>query len=262
MNMKRIFITLFAAALFGAGARAAEPSDSLASALATYWGSAVNMELMSRAERDAFVKGFSDNFPATDSLKAQYLRGASLAAAIANSLAEAAAIGLEVEPGQLGREMIKVLSGESTGFTPQTAQAYIDSLVAPEEAREFTPESQSQFLAEMAKLPGAVVTPDGLIFQVITEGEGSMPADGQTVTLTYTGRLSDGSVFDETGSPISLNVNNVVTGFSQGLKMMKPGGKYRIVFPASLGYGDRGAGGGLIPPGAALDFTVDLISIE
>lgn len=260
--MKRTLFILIASALLGFSVRAAEPSDSLASALATYWGTAVNMNTLSSAEKDAFLKGFEENFPDTDSLKVQYLRGASLASTIARSLMEAASIGLEVSPERLGSELVKVLRGGSTGFTPQTAQAYIDRQVAPEEAREFSPESQTQFVAEMAKAPGAVTTPSGLVFQVITEGEGPMPVDGQTVSVTYIGRLSDGSVFDSTDTPIDLNVSGVVAGFSEGLKMMKPGGKYRIVMPAALGYGERGAGGGVIPPGAAIDFTVDLIGIK
>ena len=95
-----------------------------------------------------------------------------------------------------------------------------------------------------------------------TEGEGAQPVSGDEVEVTYTGRLSDGSVFDSTDSPITFGVDRVVPGFSEGLKLMKPGGRYRIVMPASLAYGERGAGGGIIPPGAAVDFTVDLIGIK
>ncbi|MCM1162883.1 MAG: FKBP-type peptidyl-prolyl cis-trans isomerase [Muribaculaceae bacterium] len=260
--MKRALFLIMITAMLGLSARAAEPSDSLASALATYWGTAVNTGTLSKGELESFVKGFEENFPDTDSLKMQYLRGASLASVIARSLAEAATIGLEVSPERLKEEMVKVLRGASTGFTPAEAQAYIDARVAPETAREFSAESQTEFLTQMAALPGAVTTPSGLIFQVLTEGEGPMPVDGDTVTVSYTGRLSDGSVFDSTDSPIDMSVSGVVPGFSEGLKMMKPGGRYRIIFPASLGYGERGAGGGLIPPGAALDFTVDLIGIK
>ncbi len=87
-----------------------------------------------------------------------------------------------------------------------------------------------------------------------------MPADTDRVQLMYTGRFYDGTVFDATGSPISFGVNEVTPGFSEGLKLMKPGGRYRIVMPASLGYGPDGIPGA-IPGNAALDFTVELISI-
>ena len=106
-----------------------------------------------------------------------------------------------------------------------------------------------------------MTTPSGLVFQVLTEGEGPMPADGDTVSVLYTGRLSDGSEFDSTDKPVDLSVSGVVPGMSEGLKMMKPGGRYRLVIPSDLGYGNRGIRG-VIPGGAALDFTVELVGIK
>ncbi|MDE6557251.1 MAG: FKBP-type peptidyl-prolyl cis-trans isomerase, partial [Duncaniella sp.] len=102
--------------------------------------------------------------------------------------------------------------------------------------------------------------PSGLVFQVITEGEGAMPQSGERVKVNYTGRLSDGTVFDQTDAPVTFDVDRLVPGFTEGLKMMRPGGTYRLVIPASLGYGDTGAAG-VIPPGAALDFTVELVEV-
>ncbi|MDE6629141.1 MAG: FKBP-type peptidyl-prolyl cis-trans isomerase, partial [Muribaculaceae bacterium] len=80
------------------------------------------------------------------------------------------------------------------------------------------------------------------------------------VKVTYTGKLSDGTVFDQPERPVQFPVSNLVPGFTEGLKLMKPGGTYRLFIPATLGYGDLGAGG-VIPPGAALDFTVTLLEI-
>lgn len=257
----RSLILLSIAAALGLQARAAEPTDSLASALATYWGSAINTTALSQAERDAFAKGFEENFQSQDSIKAQYIRGAMMAANISRSIAEAAMMGLDVNPTALAEAFGKVVRGGSVGFTPESAQAYIDRQIAPEEAREFSVESQAQFLATEAARPGAVTTPSGLVFQVLTEGEGPMPTDGDTVSVLYTGRLSDGSEFDSTDKPVDLSVSGVVPGMSEGLKMMKPGGRYRLVIPSDLGYGNRGIRG-VIPGGAALDFTVELVGIK
>ena len=103
-------------------------------------------------------------------------------------------------------------------------------------------------------------TPTGLLFEVITEGEGASPTESDQVRVTYTGRLSDGTVFDSTEKPVQFPVGNLVAGFSEGLKMMKPGGDYRIIIPPQLGYGEKGAAG-VIPPGAVLDFTIHLNDI-
>ena len=67
-------------------------------------------------------------------------------------------------------------------------------------------------------------------------------------------------MFDRTDEPVTFDVDRLVPGFSEGLKMMRPGGKYRIVIPASLGYGERGIPGD-IPPNAALDFTIELLQV-
>lgn len=259
--MHRTLMIIAVALLLPLGAGAAEATDSLAAALATYWASAVNTDAMTQAERDAFARGFNDNFSTDDPLRQQYLRGAMMAANVENSLMQAAQMGLHVDAAALGSAFVKVMTGGSVGFTPESAQAYIDRQVAPGEAKEFSDESQAAFLAEAARAEGAVTTPSGLVFQVITEGEGPYPTDSDTVSVLYTGRLSDGDTFDTTEQPIDLKVAGVVPGFSEGLRMMKPGGRYRIVIPATLAYGKEGIRG-VIPGGAAIDFTVDLLGIK
>lgn len=98
------------------------------------------------------------------------------------------------------------------------------------------------------------------MFQVIVEGEGVTPVSGDDVVLNYVGAFSDGSVFDRTEEPVKFDVDRLVPGFTEGLKMMRPGGKYRIVIPSSLGYGERGIPGD-VPPNAALDFTIELLQV-
>lgn len=156
--------------------------------------------------------------------------------------------------------IVEVVRGGNVGFTVDEAGRYIDAQLDPVAAKEFSAESQSEFITAAAALPGAVTTPSGLVFQVITEGEGEMPRRDSKVVVDYVGRLSDGTVFDSTTEPLTLDVDRLVPGFTEGLMMMRPGGRYRLVIPASLAYGDTGAGG-VIPPGAAIDFTVDLHNV-
>lgn len=157
-----------------------------------------------------------------------------------------------------------VMRGEPTGFDPYAANAYIEQVV--QSLRPAPPvdtlsvASQQAFLDSVAAMPGAVTTPSGLVFIVLTEGEGQYPVDADKVAVMYTGRFFDGIEFDSTETPITFSVSDVTPGFSEGLKMMRPGGKYRLVMPASLGYGPEGIPG-IIPGNAALDFTVDLIRI-
>ena len=100
--------------------------------------------------------------------------------------------------------VLKVLDGQDTGFTLAEADnliaQYVDSVRA-EANKPLTPESQAAFLEQAASEPGAITMPSGLVFQVITEGEGAMPADNDSVRLLYTGSLSDGQVFDTTEEP-------------------------------------------------------------
>lgn len=260
--MKRTLLIALTALLLGVTVRAAEPSDSLARALATFWGSAVRTDRMTPAQHEAFIRGFEEAFAVNDSVTGPYVEGSRMASYIKQALNESGSMGLSVDSRAVGDNFVKVLRGENLGFTQASAQAYIDHAVAPEGGSSITPESQKEFVDSVAQAPGAITTPTGLVFQVITEGEGPMPTDGQTVSVMYTGSLSDGTVFDSTEQPIDLPVSRLVPGFTEGLKMMKPGGKYRLTIPAALGYGDTGAGGGIIPPGAALQFDVQLIEIK
>ena len=182
---------------------------------------------------------------------------------ILKSLDRLSSLGISVNKEVFLRTLKEVFDGAPTGMSPEEAGAWLDNYIAatrpPELPDAFTPESQQKFLSDMAAQPGAVTLPGGVVFLVETEGEGPKPVDGQTVRLKYVGRFSDGTQFDATDSPIEFGVNDVVGGFTEGLKEMKPGGRYRIIIPADLAYGSEGIPGA-VPANAALDFTVDLIS--
>ena len=120
------------------------------------------------------------------------------------------------------------------------------------------------FLAENAKRQEVKVTSSGLQYEVIEEGDGPTPTAQDSVTVHYTGKLIDGTVFDssvERGAPATFGVSQVIPGWVEALQMMKTGSKWRLFIPSQLAYGPNGAGP-VIGPDSTLIFDVELIKIE
>jgi FKBP-type peptidyl-prolyl cis-trans isomerase FkpA/FKBP-type peptidyl-prolyl cis-trans isomerase FklB len=122
----------------------------------------------------------------------------------------------------------------------------------------------NKFVAAMAATDGARTTDSGLVFIELQAGDGPSPTATDTVQVHYHGTLRDGTVFDSSvdrGTPATFPLNGVIACWTEGLQLMKVGGKARLICPSDIAYGDRGAGSA-IKPGAALSFEVELISIE
>ncbi|WP_326524836.1 FKBP-type peptidyl-prolyl cis-trans isomerase [Sphingomonas sp.] len=113
------------------------------------------------------------------------------------------------------------------------------------------------FLAGNAKKPGVVTTASGLQYQVITPGAGAKPTETDVALINYVGKLTDGTVFDQSQQPTPLPVAGVVPGFSEALKLMPKGAKYRVWIKPELGYGDKDSGP--IPANSVLDFEIELL---
>ena len=108
-------------------------------------------------------------------------------------------------------------------------------------------------------------TPSGLEYVDTVVGTGASPQKGKTVSVHYTGRLTNGTKFDSSvdrGQPFSftIGVGQVIKGWDEGVMDMKIGGKRTLTIPPELGYGARGAGA-VIPPNATLVFDVELLGV-
>ncbi|MBS1647441.1 MAG: peptidylprolyl isomerase [Bacteroidetes bacterium] len=110
----------------------------------------------------------------------------------------------------------------------------------------------------------AQTTASGLRYIIEKEGTGAQPTANSQVTVHYTGTLLNGTKFDSSvdrGQPLTFGLGQVIPGWTEGLQLMKVGGKSKLIIPPNLGYGERGAGG-VIPPNAWLVFDVELLDIK
>jgi FKBP-type peptidyl-prolyl cis-trans isomerase FklB len=127
-----------------------------------------------------------------------------------------------------------------------------------------TKEESAAFLEKNKSRPGVITLPDGLQYEIITKGTGPIPTAQDTVSANYLGTTLDGKEFDNSykrGQPITIPVTGVIRGWTEALQLMPVGSKWKLFIPSDLGYGDRGAGGGAIPGGAALIFEIELLNI-
>ena len=119
------------------------------------------------------------------------------------------------------------------------------------------------YLAENAGKAGVKVTDSGLQIEMLTEGTGDKPSETDVVVVHYEGRLLDGTVFDSSiarGEPAEFALNQVIPGWTEGLQLIKAGGKARLTIPSDLAYGPGGVRS--IPPNSVLVFEVELIEVK
>jgi FKBP-type peptidyl-prolyl cis-trans isomerase FkpA len=125
-------------------------------------------------------------------------------------------------------------------------------------------QAQQDAAANAAKEPGAVVTTSGLVYRSLKDGTGASPSAADVVKVHYRGTFPDGKEFDSSiarGKPAEFPLNGVIKCWTEGVQRMKVGGKAKLTCPASIAYGERGAGGGLIPANATLHFDIELLGI-
>jgi FKBP-type peptidyl-prolyl cis-trans isomerase FkpA len=133
----------------------------------------------------------------------------------------------------------------------------------PAVAQSPAPSAPSDLAARAAKEPGATVLPSGVVFRPTAQGKGASPAATDTVRVHYRGVLADGKEFDSSikrGQPAEFPLNRVIKCWTEGVQLMKAGGKATLTCPPGVAYGERGAAG-VIPPNATLQFEIELLGI-
>ena len=125
-------------------------------------------------------------------------------------------------------------------------------------------EEGDKYRADFAKDKDVKTTKSGLLYKIENAGKGEAIKATDTVKVHYTGKLPNGKVFDssvERGQPVEFQLNQVIPGWTEGLQLVKKGGKIQLVIPPSLGYGKQGAGAS-IPPNSTLIFDVEVLDVN
>jgi FKBP-type peptidyl-prolyl cis-trans isomerase len=152
---------------------------------------------------------------------------------------------------------VQALAQERSAAAEAAEQKRAAAVAGPEK------QAGAAFLEKLAKEPNATRSTSGVVYVPVKVGTGASPTATSTVKVHYHGTLRDGTVFDSSvqrGEPISFPLNGVIKCWTEGVQKMKVGGKAKLGCPADTAYGDRQMGS--IPPGAALQFEVELLGIE
>ncbi|HQV77808.1 MAG TPA: FKBP-type peptidyl-prolyl cis-trans isomerase [Chitinophagales bacterium] len=169
---------------------------------------------------------------------------------------------------QLFREgMQDALNALPPKIDPQIAMAYTQAFFAEKQAAKQALEAAKakHFLDSIAANPNVKTTASGLKYLVIKDSIGEKPTASDKVTVHYTGKLTNGDVFDssvERGEPATFPLNAVIRGWTEGVQLMSVGSKYTFFIPGNLGYGEQGVPQAGIGPNETLIFDVELLKIE
>ncbi|WP_029407218.1 FKBP-type peptidyl-prolyl cis-trans isomerase [Thiomicrorhabdus sp. Milos-T2] len=203
---------------------------------------------------------------ATTEQKASYTLGADLAKNFAkqglNIDIKAFTLGLEdalnnKKPRITEKEMMQAITEVKKGMMQkQIAKRQSEGKANLDEGKAY--------MAKNAKNPDVKTLDNGIQYKVIKSGKGESPKEHDTIFAHYQGSFIDGTVFDSSykrGTPLKFKMGNVIKGWGEVLKHMKPGDKWEVVIPSNLAYGEKGAGE-RIGPNKTLLFTIELIQFD
>lgn len=170
----------------------------------------------------------------------------------------------DAEPKLSDEEMQAAMETFQQQYEEKMAGAQAEQQAQQQASAAENQQAGEEFLAANAEKEGVETLPSGLQLKQIEAGEGPTPDAADTVTVHYSGRLIDGTVFDssyERGEPVSFPLQNVIPGWTEGLQHMKEGSKYELYIPSDLAYGPGGSGP-VIGPNETLIFEVELLEVN
>jgi len=213
-------------------------------------------------ESNAFYKGFTETYRADSS----YAYGASLAS---NFILQDIKVDPKIffnafESSNKGDSLILSVADMKRIIREYNQELRDNAARKAQLVADKNKQKGAEFIEEYKKNnESAIVLESGLIYKVLQEGFGEIPKDTNRVTVHYTGKLIDGTVFDSSidrGEPAKFPIGSVIKGWQEALQLMKVGSKWEVVIPADLAYGERATGN--IPANSTLLFEVELLAIE
>ncbi len=219
----------------------------------------------------SLLKGIKEGMKGGDS---DYTELEGIGANIGSALKEQSEKGLmgdstlKVDMDLIKQGLVNGLRGSNVTMTAEEAQMYVNSTMQRLQQAKMASQygankaAGEKFLAENKTKAGVTTTASGLQYEVIKKGTGALPTDTAQVKVHYHGTLIDGTVFDSSvdrGEPATFGVNQVIKGWTEALKLIPVGSKYKLYIPQELAYGPAEQGN--IKPYSALIFEVELIEI-
>ncbi|MCM1162884.1 MAG: FKBP-type peptidyl-prolyl cis-trans isomerase [Muribaculaceae bacterium] len=253
--------------------------------LADDYANQLTPEQQATMKKDDILRGIKQVIM-TDTTQQGYLSGLGIGLQLSNQLMRYEEAGIAVDRAKVYEAYAKAFMTDSVSpealrqaqvmFQDMAQKAqqkmmeyYEAQRKAEQEAKAATPEAKknaeegANYIKELAaKDKSIVVLPSGLAYKVITEGQGPAVGEGGSATVKYTGKLVDGTVFDQNEDGVSFRTNQVVPGFGEGLSMMKKGSHYLLIIPGDLAYGVDGAPAAGIGPNATLVFDVEAVDVN
>ncbi|EPQ5228984.1 FKBP-type peptidyl-prolyl cis-trans isomerase [Providencia huaxiensis] len=234
----------------------------LATTLAFTFAAPQVMAAEAKAQNSAFKNAEERN---------AYALGASLGRYMQNSLEEQKTIGINLDKAQLLAGVQDAFNGKSkmTDAEVEETLRQFEGQVKEAADKKMKDESAAnekkgaEYREKYAKEKGVVKTKSGLLYKIEKDGTGAKPKADETVVVHYKGSLIDGTEFDSSYSrnePLTIPLNSVIKGWTEGLVNLKKGGKMQLVIPAELAYGENGVPG--IPANSTLVFDVELLDIK
>ena len=208
------------------------------------------------------------NAALTEDQKASYYIGINIAENMKQQ-------GFNVDVNLLAQAMKDEFSGGKTLLPKEEMQTFMQNFSQKQQEKAM---EAAKLKADENKKAGAAfmlknkansaikTTATGIQYEILKAGEGTIkPKASDMVTVIYTGKLLDGTIFDSTekqgGKPLDIPLSSVIKGWTEGVQLMSKGAKYRFFIPSDFAYGDNG-GGNVIPPGATLIFEIELVDFK
>lgn len=216
------------------------------------------------------IENAASSMYTTEAQQQSYALGARMGNFAKQQIEASNGLGLESDNTALSAGFNDAFGGKSA-FTEQEIEAFVKAYslkfqAADQAKAELTAAEDiaagEAFLATNGAREGVITTASGLQYEVITEGEGASPVAEDIVRVHYHGTLIDGTVFDSSvdrGEPAEFPLNQVITGWTEGVQLMKIGSKYRFTIPSAIAYGARSTG--KIKANSTLIFDIELLAI-